>query len=47
VVITSWRGADADAETSISRADRIWVGALLAAYLVANVAVAWWALRVT
>ena len=42
VVMTSWRGAEA----SISRSDRIWVGALLAAYVAANLAVAWQALRV-
>ncbi len=46
VVMTSWRGADADAEASISRSDRIWVGVLLAAYVAANLAVAWSALRV-
>jgi hypothetical protein len=46
VVMTSWRGADADAEASISRSDRIWVGVLLAAYIAANLAVAWQALRV-
>ena len=46
VVMTSWRGADADAEASISRSDRIWVGVLLAAYVAANLAVAWQALRV-
>ena len=41
VVATSWRGADAKAEGALSRADRIWVAALLAAYVAANVAVAW------
>ena len=46
VVMTSWRGADAEAEASISRADRIWVGLLLVAYFAANLAVAWSALRV-
>jgi len=45
VVMTSWRG-DAEAEASISRSDRIWVGVLLAAYVAANLAVAWQALRV-
>ena len=39
VVLTSWRGADDAAETSITRADRIWVSVLLAAYLAANAAV--------
>jgi len=46
VVMTSWRGADAEAEASISRSDRLWVGVLLAAYVAANLAVAWQALRV-
>jgi hypothetical protein len=46
VVMTSWRGADAQTEASISRDDRIWVGVLLAAYFAANLAVAWQALRV-
>jgi hypothetical protein len=46
VVMTSWRGADADAEASISRSDRIWVSVLLAAYVGANLAVAWSALRI-
>jgi hypothetical protein len=46
VVLTSWRGADAEAEASISRHDRIWVGVLLAAYFLANIAVAWQGLRV-
>ena len=45
VVMTSWRG-DAEAEASISRSDRLWVGVLLAAYVAANLAVAWQALRV-
>ncbi len=40
VVMTSWRGADADAERSISRVDRIWVAVLLIAYLAANAATA-------
>jgi hypothetical protein len=38
VVLTSWRGADDAAEKSITRADRIWVSVLLAAYLAANAA---------
>jgi predicted small integral membrane protein len=46
VVMTSWRGADAEAEASISRSDRIWVSVLLAAYVGANLAVAWSALRI-
>ena len=46
VVMTSWRGADPEAESSISRHDRIWVVALLAAYFLANIAVAWQGLRV-
>jgi hypothetical protein len=46
VVMTSWRGADAEAEASIARSDRLWVGVLLAAYVAANLAVAWQALRV-
>jgi hypothetical protein len=41
VVATSWRSDDTHAENAISRADRIWVLALLAAYLAANIAVAW------
>jgi len=41
VVATSWRSGDVEAELSTSRADRIWVAALLATYVVANVAVAW------
>jgi hypothetical protein len=45
VVWTSWRGADAEAEASIARGDHLWVGALLAIYVVANVAVAWSALH--
>jgi Neurotransmitter-gated ion-channel transmembrane region len=46
VVMTSWQGADPEAEASISRHDRIWVGVLLGAYFLANIAVAWQALRV-
>lgn len=41
VVSTSWRGAGANGEMEIARKDRIWFGALLAAYLLANVVVAW------
>jgi hypothetical protein len=36
VVMTSWRSADDQAERSITRADRIWVSVLLAAYLAVN-----------
>jgi Neurotransmitter-gated ion-channel transmembrane region len=39
VVLTSWRRADDAAEKSITRADRIWVSVLLAAYIAANAAV--------
>jgi hypothetical protein len=46
VVVTSWRGAEPEAEAAISRADRVWVGVLLGVYLLANIAVAWQALRV-
>jgi hypothetical protein len=46
VVMTSWRGADPESEASISRHDRIWVGVLLGVYFLANIAVAWQALRV-
>ena len=41
VVATSWRTDDPKVEKAISRADRIWVVALLAAYFAANIAVAW------
>jgi ABC-type cobalt transport system substrate-binding protein len=41
VVATSWRGADAEAESAIKRDDRIWFGAVLAVYIVANAAVLW------
>ena len=41
VVATSWHSDDTHAEKAISRADRIWAVALLAAYLAANIAVAW------
>jgi hypothetical protein len=40
-VATSWRGTEAKAQTSIARDDRIWFAAVLAAYLAANIAVAW------
>ena len=46
VVATSWRGGDAHAEVALSHADRIWVAALITAYVAANLAVAWSALRV-
>ena len=39
VVMTSWHGDDAAGEAALSRADRIWVAALLAAYLAANATV--------
>ncbi|MBK5199271.1 MAG: hypothetical protein JJE37_13500 [Methyloceanibacter sp.] len=45
VVATSWRGADANAEISISHGDRIWVAVLITAYIGANIAIAWSALR--
>ncbi len=41
VVATSWRSGDTQAELATSRADRIWVAALLATYVAANIAVAW------
>ena len=44
VVATSWSGADADAEATIKRKDRGWAAGLVAAYLVANLAVAWTAI---
>ena len=44
VVATSWSGADADAEATIKRKDRGWAAGLFAAYLVANLAVAWTAI---
>jgi hypothetical protein len=40
-VTTSWHGAEAKAEKAISRDDGIWFAALVAAYLAANIAVAW------
>ena len=45
VVATSWRGADAEAEAAIKRADRIWVVVLVAAYVAANAVVALSALQ--
>ena len=39
-------GADPESEASISRHDRIWVGVLLGAYFLANIAIARQALRV-
>jgi hypothetical protein len=45
VVATSWRGADTAGEAALSRSDRRWVALLFTAYLLANIAVAWWALR--
>lgn len=47
VVATSWRGADADAEAAIKRADRIWVALLVTVYVAANAAMALSALRAT
>jgi hypothetical protein len=41
VVATSWRGADADAEPTIKHNDRMWFGALLTVYLLANIAILW------
>jgi hypothetical protein len=43
-VASSWRGAEPDAEAAIKRSDRMWFGALLTVYLVANIAVLWTAL---
>jgi hypothetical protein len=40
VVMTSWRGSDAEAEPRIARHDRIWAVALLVAYLAANAVIA-------
>jgi hypothetical protein len=45
VVTTSWGGADDTKEAAISRNDHIWVAVLLTVYVVANIAVAWSALR--
>ena len=44
VVATSWRADDLEFEEATSRADRVWVGVLLAAFILANVAVIWSAL---
>ena len=41
VVATSRLGDDASAERSISRKDRIFAVALLVAYFVTNIAIAW------
>jgi hypothetical protein len=41
VVATSWRGAGRNSEVEIARKDRVWFGTLLAAYLFANVVMAW------
>ena len=41
VVGTSWRADDLESEEATSRADRVWVGVLLAAFILANVAVIW------
>ena len=40
-VATSWRGHEANAEKAITRNDRIWFAAVFAAYVAANIAVAW------
>jgi hypothetical protein len=45
VVATSWGTADDDSELAISRADRVWVTALIAIYVAANAGVAWSALN--
>ncbi len=45
VVATSWGGADEAKERTISRHDHIWVAVLLTAYVAANIAIAWSALR--
>lgn len=44
VVGTSWRADDLESEEATSRADRLWLGVLLAAFILANVAVTWSAL---
>jgi hypothetical protein len=41
VVATSWRGADAEAEAGIKRADRVWAATVLGVYLAANIAIMW------
>jgi len=46
VVATSWRGADAEAEAAIKRADRIWVAVLVTASVMANAVIAMSALHV-
>ncbi|MGH9198323.1 MAG: hypothetical protein ACRD1T_21640, partial [Acidimicrobiia bacterium] len=40
-VATSWRGHEAKAQKAIVRDDRFWFAAVLAAYLVTNIAIAW------
>ncbi len=47
IVGTSWRSEDLEAEEALSRADRIWVAAMLAGLVLASVAVAWTALGVS
>lgn len=47
VVATSWHSDEAQAERAISRTDRIWAMALLAAYFLANIAIAWHTLAST
>jgi hypothetical protein len=47
VVATSWHSDEAQAERTISRTDRIWAVALLAAYFLANIAIAWHTLAST
>lgn len=44
VVGTSWRADELEAEEAASRADRVWIGVLLTAFILANVAVMWSAL---
>jgi len=44
IVATSWGTSDEKSEVAISRADRVWVAALVGLYAAANVAVAWSAL---
>ncbi len=46
IVATSWAGHETEREADISRADKVWVTILLAAYCIANAAIAystlWW-----
>ncbi len=44
VVATSWRSENVEAEESMSRTDRIWVGVMFAVLALASFAVAWSAL---